>query len=180
MNYFQETFANKMPLLINKSSVNSLINNEMLQDHLLFMNKNSSYLTNFSLNSLITSDIIYLQSVSDSKAPRKYLFDSHYQTIIVAIVASLISLVTICGNVLVITAFIIDKNLRKYSNYFILNLSFADLLIGLLIPPYAPFLLYNYNWKLGRSMCIVWLVLDYVVGSASVHIFIYFIKLFFY
>ena len=39
---------------------------------------------------------------------------------------------------------------------------------GLLIPPYAPFLLYNYNWKLGQFLCTVWLVLDYVVGSASV------------
>ena len=40
--------------------------------------------------------------------------------------------------------------------------------LGLLIPPYAPFLLYNYNWKLGRVLCTIWLVLDYVVGSASV------------
>ena len=78
------------------------------------------------------------------------------------------SAITICGNILVITAFVIDKNLRKYSNYFILNLSIADLLIGLLIPPYAPFLIYNRVWKLGKVACTVWLVLDYVVGSASV------------
>jgi hypothetical protein len=89
-------------------------------------------------------------------------------TIIIAIVAGLMSLITIIGNVFVITAFIIDKSLRSYSNYFILNLSIADLLIGLLIPPYAPFLLLNYQWKLGRAACTVWLVLDYVVGSASV------------
>jgi hypothetical protein len=89
-------------------------------------------------------------------------------TIIIAIVAGLMSLITIIGNVFVITAFIIDKSLRSYSNYFILNLSIADLLIGLLIPPYAPFLLLNYQWKLGRAACTIWLVLDYVVGSASV------------
>jgi len=70
--------------------------------------------------------------------------------------------------VFVITAFIIEKSLRKYSNYFILNLSIADLLIGVLIPPYAPFLLYKYHWKLGRIACTIWLILDYVVGSASV------------
>jgi hypothetical protein len=78
------------------------------------------------------------------------------------------SSITIIGNVFVITAFIIDTNLRKYSNYFILNQSVADLLIGVLIPPYAPFLLYKRNWRLGPFACTVWLVLDYVVGSASV------------
>ena len=89
-------------------------------------------------------------------------------TIFIAIVAVLMSSVTIIGNVFVITAFIIEKGLRKYSNYFILNLSIADLLIGILIPPYAPFLLYKRHWKIGRIACTIWLVLDYVVGSASV------------
>lgn len=89
-------------------------------------------------------------------------------SIIIAIIAAIMSLGTIIGNVFVITAFIIEKSLRKYSNYFILNLSIADLLIGLLIPPYAPFLLYNHHWKIGRVACTIWLVFDYVVGSASV------------
>jgi histamine receptor H3 len=89
-------------------------------------------------------------------------------TVVIASIATLMSSMTIIGNVFVITAFIIDKNLRKYSNYFILNLSVADLLIGVLIPPYAPFLLYKRNWRLGPFACTVWLVLDYVVGSASV------------
>jgi hypothetical protein len=89
-------------------------------------------------------------------------------TIVIAIIAGLMSTMTIVGNVFVITAFIIEKSLRKYSNYFILNLSIADLLIGILIPPYTPFLLQNYHWRWGRVACTVWLVLDYVVGSASV------------
>ena len=80
--------------------------------------------------------------------PNSALLYSPILTIIISIVASCMSATTILGNILVITAFIIDKNLRKYSNYFILNLSIADLLIGLLIPPYAPFLLYNRVWKL--------------------------------
>lgn len=89
-------------------------------------------------------------------------------TIVIGCIATLMSSMTIIGNVLVITAFIIDKNLRKYSNYFILNLSVADLLIGILIPPYTPFLLYQRSWRLGDAACTIWLVLDYVVGSASV------------
>ena len=94
--------------------------------------------------------------------------DTPWITTLIIIVATVISATTIFGNILVITAFVIDKNLRKYPNYFILNLSIADLLIGLLIPPYSIFLIYNRVWKLGRVACTVWLVLDYVVGSASV------------
>lgn len=89
-------------------------------------------------------------------------------SLVILVVAVLMSLTTIIGNVLVITAFIIEKSLRKYSNYFILNLSIADLLIGILIPPYAPFLLLKRTWRIGRAACTFWLVLDYVVGSASV------------
>lgn len=89
-------------------------------------------------------------------------------SLLILIIATLMSLTTIIGNVLVITAFIVEKSLRKYSNYFILNLSIADLLIGILIPPYAPFLLLKRNWRIGRAACTIWLVLDYVVGSASV------------
>ena len=145
-------FLNSMPLFSS-----DLMNQ---QDHLLI---NKTYSNNMS-----NLEAVFESTATLAGTEQKYLFSSHYLTIVVAIIASLMALVTIVGNVLVITAFIIDKNLRKYSNYFILNLSFADLLIGLLIPPYAPFLLHNYNWQLGRFFCIIWLVLDYVVGSASV------------
>ena len=39
---------------------------------------------------------------------------------------------TVFGNSLVILAFIFEPTIRTYSNYFILNLSIADLLIGLI------------------------------------------------
>lgn len=126
-------------------------------------------LNNLQLNQTIDSfNATYSRIDELINKPNSALLYSPILTIIISIVASCMSATTILGNILVITAFIIDKNLRKYSNYFILNLSIADLLIGLLIPPYAPFLLYNRVWKLGKFACTVWLVLDYVVGSASV------------
>jgi hypothetical protein len=115
-----------------------------------------------------TKNLTFTNEKINEENKTNVLLYSPVLTIIISIVASTMSAITICGNILVITAFVIDKNLRKYSNYFILNLSIADLLIGLLIPPYAPFLLYNRVWKLGKFACTIWLVLDYVVGSASV------------
>lgn len=92
---------------------------------------------------------------------------SPYSTIFLIAVASLMSFATIVGNLLVISAFIIEKKLQKYSNYFILNLSIADLLIGLLIPSYV-IMKMNGGGQFKSFACTVWLVLDYVAGSASV------------
>ncbi len=88
--------------------------------------------------------------------------------IFLTIVASLMSIFTIIGNLLVIFSFIFEKKLQKYSNYFILNLSIADLLIGILIAAYLGLNKYNVTGKFKDSACTLWLVLDYVGGSASV------------
>ena len=98
--------------------------------------------------SLITFNL--QQQTNESN--KSQLFDSIIVTIIVACIAGIVSFVTIIGNVLTISAFFIDKSLRTYSNYFILNLSIADLFIGILIAPYIPFLLNNYRWDLGKNI----------------------------
>lgn len=120
------------------------------------------------VNDSLTQSNASLNGSFSLSEPDKYLFKSLTVTILIACTTTLMSFATIIGNVLVISAFFVDKSLRTYSNYFILNLSIADLFIGILIPPYIPFLLYNYTWYLGRIPCIIWLVFDYVVGSASV------------
>ncbi|CAF1246520.1 unnamed protein product [Adineta ricciae] len=77
------------------------------------------------------------------------------------------TLLTVTGNLLVIIAFICDPRIRSYSNCFILNLSIADLLVGLIcIPLYAHKFIFD-EWYLGYHLCKLWLVFDYVVGSAS-------------
>lgn len=84
------------------------------------------------------------------------------------ILALIMSLITIVGNLFVIFAFIIDKKLQKYSNYFILNLSIADLLIGFLISAYVILNIFDEGSIFKNYACTTWLVLDYVSGSASV------------
>ncbi|UJR25280.1 hypothetical protein I4U23_006632 [Adineta vaga] len=80
---------------------------------------------------------------------------------------STMAFLTVSGNSLVIIAFICEPAIRTYSNYFILNLSIADLLIGLIcIPLYAHKIIFG-EWYLGYILCKLWLVFDYVVGSAS-------------
>ncbi|XP_035678372.1 histamine H3 receptor-like [Branchiostoma floridae] len=89
-------------------------------------------------------------------------------TVLLAVLISIAALLTIAGNVLVIVSFILVKELRISSNYFILNLAITDFVIGVFaMPVYAPYLLSGV-WKLGETFCTIWLVIDYVDGSASV------------
>ncbi|KAM9848346.1 histamine H3 receptor isoform 2-T2 [Aulostomus maculatus] len=65
-------------------------------------------------------------------------------------------------------AFIVDKTLRNQSNYFFLNLAISDFLVGAFcIPVYIPYNLTG-RWMLGKGLCKVWLVMDYLLCTASV------------
>jgi muscarinic acetylcholine receptor M3 len=57
---------------------------------------------------------------------------SSIEKMILTFLMSTMAFLTVFGNSLVIMAFICEPTIRTYSNYFILNLSIADLLIGLI------------------------------------------------
>ncbi|XP_035655728.1 histamine H3 receptor-like [Oncorhynchus keta] len=76
--------------------------------------------------------------------------------------------VIVLGNALVIFAFKVDKSLRRQSNYYFLNLAISDFLVGAFcIPVYIPYILTG-RWMLGRGLCKLWLVMDYLLCTASV------------
>ncbi|XP_026230459.1 histamine H3 receptor-like [Anabas testudineus] len=76
--------------------------------------------------------------------------------------------VIVLGNALVILAFKVDKSLRRQCNYYFLNLAISDFLVGAFcIPVYIPYILTG-RWTLGQRLCKLWLVIDYLLCSASV------------
>jgi len=87
-------------------------------------------------------------------------------TVVLSALIGLVCIVTITGNTLVVAAFAVDRKLRSYGNYFILNLALSDLTVGLLIGVYAPYVLRG-CWQLTRAGCLAFLLLDYVVPLAS-------------
>lgn len=85
------------------------------------------------------------------------------------VIIVLVILTAVVGNVLTITAFIRDKQLRIIYNIYILNLAIADLLIACVsMPFYAVYTLTRYSWPFGYHFCKMYMVIDFTICLESV------------
>ena len=89
--------------------------------------------------------------------------------IVLAVIGTFISLLTVCGNVLVLVSFFVDRQIRHPTNYFIFSLAVSDFLIGFVSMPFLTLAIYKNKWVLGSFLCDIWLSLDYTVCLASIY-----------
>ncbi|XP_030647155.1 5-hydroxytryptamine receptor 2B [Chanos chanos] len=81
----------------------------------------------------------------------------------------LVIIPTIVGNILVILAVSLERKLQNATNYFLMSLAVADLLVGLLVMPIALVtVLYNSDWPLPEYVCPIWLFLNVLFSTASI------------
>ncbi|KAI1885433.1 hypothetical protein AGOR_G00220110 [Albula goreensis] len=77
--------------------------------------------------------------------------------------------VTVAGNILVILAVSLERKLQNATNYFLMSLAVADMLLGLLVMPVSMVtILYRYSWPLPTMLCPIWIYLDVLFSTASI------------
>ncbi|XP_067939144.1 muscarinic acetylcholine receptor M1-like [Watersipora subatra] len=91
-----------------------------------------------------------------------------WQVVLISLGTIVFIALTIAGNVLVLASFKVEIKLQIISNYFLLSLAVADLMIGLVSMPLYAMLLIVGEWPLGPIVCDIWLCIDYTMCSASV------------
>lgn len=74
----------------------------------------------------------------------------------------------IAGNILVILSVVCNRHLRTPTNYFIINLAIADLLLGTTVLPVSATLEILNRWVFGRIFCDIWAAVDVLCCTASI------------
>ncbi|BFY98038.1 hypothetical protein BsWGS_01078 [Bradybaena similaris] len=74
----------------------------------------------------------------------------------------------IFGNMLVITSVLRFERLRGITNFFIVSLAFADLLVAILVMPFNASMEITGKWVFGRTMCDIFNANDVLFSTASI------------
>lgn len=74
----------------------------------------------------------------------------------------------IVGNIMVILSVVCNRHLRTPTNYFIINLAIADLLLGTTVLPVSATLEILDSWVFGRIFCDIWAAVDVLCCTASI------------
>nr|ANO38984.1 GCR001 [Schmidtea mediterranea] len=90
-------------------------------------------------------------------------------TYFVGVLFGILVLTTISGNILVIVSVIMERNLRTITNFFIVSLACADLLMGCVVMPFSAYseLSAGY-WIFGYHWCDLWHAFDVLSSTASI------------
>ncbi|XP_037956957.1 5-hydroxytryptamine receptor 2A [Teleopsis dalmanni] len=87
---------------------------------------------------------------------------------VTSVVLGLMILITIIGNVFVIAAIILERNLQNVANYLVASLAVADLFVACLVMPLGAVYEISDGWILGPELCDIWTSCDVLCCTASI------------
>ncbi|OXU25043.1 hypothetical protein TSAR_014601 [Trichomalopsis sarcophagae] len=93
---------------------------------------------------------------------------SDITVILTALVLGVLILTTVIGNVFVIAAIVMERNLQSVANYLIVSLAVADLMVACLVMPLGAVAEINSGWTLGPELCDMWTSSDVLCCTASI------------
>lgn len=89
-------------------------------------------------------------------------------TVISGTLLAIVTLSTVVGNLFVIAAIIIERNLRAVGNYLVFSLAVADLMVACLVMPLGAVYVVSGQWNLGANLCDLWTIFDVLCCTASI------------
>uniref|UniRef100_T1K090 G-protein coupled receptors family 1 profile domain-containing protein n=1 Tax=Tetranychus urticae TaxID=32264 RepID=T1K090_TETUR len=104
------------------------------------------------------------------------LYDSQdeasYRSLIFTLITSLtlgaLILSTVIGNLFVMVAIWIDRNLQNIQNYLVASLAAADFMVACLVMPLGALYEVQGEWSLGSLLCDIWTSADVLCCTASI------------
>ncbi|KAK1175172.1 alpha-1D adrenergic receptor-like [Acipenser oxyrinchus oxyrinchus] len=127
---------------------------------------NKSYNGNHSKDAFNQSLLVNLFTNDNNGNSTELSLDP--QSIGIGVLLAVFILFAIVGNILVILSVICNRHLQTVTNYFIINLAIADLLLSIIVLPFSASLEVLRFWVFGRIFCNIWAAVDVLCCSASI------------
>uniref|UniRef100_A0A915IRC1 G-protein coupled receptors family 1 profile domain-containing protein n=1 Tax=Romanomermis culicivorax TaxID=13658 RepID=A0A915IRC1_ROMCU len=135
---------------------------------------NDDYTNNKTLlemETLVNSTPIIISSIVTTITPnnaQSFNYLSLVRILVLMIGFGVLIICMIFGNLLVIVSIVMERDLRRTQYYLILSLAVADLLVGLLVSPFAAVYDIQEEWNLGVMMCEFWTSMDVLACTSSI------------
>ncbi|ESO94945.1 hypothetical protein LOTGIDRAFT_144771 [Lottia gigantea] len=118
---------------------------------------------------IITDVYSNLSANNGSIVDDEYVIEYELKHPSIGIILASFSFITIVGNIMVMIAVYKEIYLRTVTNYFIVSLAVADLMVGGIVMPFSiSHEMTNQIWLYGTAWCDLWHSLDVLASSASI------------
>ena len=97
-----------------------------------------------------------------------HLSHSVAKTVVLLVLLACIVVTATEGNLLIIVAVLNERQLKGVQNLMVLSLAVADLMVALLVMPFAAVDLLSRQWFLGDKLCELFIFLDVVCCTCSI------------
>ncbi|XP_014034418.1 5-hydroxytryptamine receptor 7-like [Salmo salar] len=106
---------------------------------------------------------------NDTSCGEQILSHRNVEKVLIGGVLTVLTLFTICGNLLVVISVCFVKKLKQPSNYLIVSLAVADLSIAVAVMPFVSITdLIGGQWIFGQVFCNVFIAMDVMCCTASI------------
>lgn len=116
-----------------------------------------------------TSSQPQVMETNGTRCGEQILSYGRVEKVLIGAVLTMLTLSTICGNLLVVISVCFVKKLRQPSNYLIVSLAMADLSVALAVMPFVSITdLIGGQWIFGQFFCNVFIAMDVMCCTASI------------